>query len=110
MVDLVKLEELRKFLDGSGTLEGVSFGEKPRTRTANFWWRKHLAAIDEARAEIERLREALKGFTRVADAFPWVKPEHEDGTFLWTDGRTNGKQISIGQLRRAAALIREQEE
>lgn len=32
------------FLDGSGPLDGVQFGEKHPTEKGSFWWRKHLRA------------------------------------------------------------------
>lgn len=61
--------------------------------------KEHLDAKD---AEIERLREALTPFAK--EAFRYEPPEGDDDMKAWDS------QFSIGQLRRAAAIIREQEE
>lgn len=36
--------EVVDFLNGSGSLDGVWFGEKPEGVKASFWWRNHLPA------------------------------------------------------------------
>ncbi|MBW1249880.1 hypothetical protein I7860_24705 [Pseudomonas tolaasii] len=42
-----RLQQVLKFLDGSGELDGCSFGDQ-RPGHAKFWWRLHLrACIDE---------------------------------------------------------------
>lgn len=42
-----RLQQVLKFLDGSGELDGFSFGDQ-RPGHAKFWWRHHLrACIDE---------------------------------------------------------------
>ena len=65
-----RLRTLRSYLDGSGDLEGVSFGVRRGDRA--FWWRKHLTVVDEAAttidtqaAEIERLRASLAAHEEV---------------------------------------------
>ena len=59
-----RLQEIRAFLDGSGELNGLSFGDRtvhPATgKPVSFWWRRELTALDEAAAEIARLAEALR--------------------------------------------------
>lgn len=44
------LAEVAAFLDGSGTLDGVAFGERHPTEPGAYWWRKHLRAALAARA------------------------------------------------------------
>ena len=45
--------ELRDFLDGAYTLDGVWFGERHPNESGAFWWRKHMrAVIDEIAATL----------------------------------------------------------
>ncbi len=44
------LAEVAAFLDGSGTLDGVAFGERHPTEPGAYWWRKHLSAALAPRA------------------------------------------------------------
>lgn len=54
MMDIVeRLDRLRTFLAGAGSLNGRWFGDDVKPR---FWWRKELVRIDDAAAEIIRLR------------------------------------------------------
>lgn len=47
------LEDVRMFLCGEATLDGLSFGEVVPSRPV-FWWRKHLrAAVAHAKADRE---------------------------------------------------------
>jgi len=51
--DLIeRLKDLRRFLDGSGDLEGRSFGERHPIVAGAFWWRRHLTRIDKAAAAL----------------------------------------------------------
>lgn len=45
-----ELEQLRKFLDGSGPLMGAHFGEA--RLTGAFWWRRYLDVMDLAAAAL----------------------------------------------------------
>lgn len=51
------LAEVAAFLDGSGTLCGCWFGEKPEGEIGNFWWRKYLRSALAARPTTEPVRE-----------------------------------------------------
>jgi hypothetical protein len=44
-----KADELIAFLDGSGPLDGVWFGEEHPTEPGRFWWRKYLPALSQVR-------------------------------------------------------------
>lgn len=130
MVDLVKLEELAKaatpgpwkqhlvddttvicpqreicctFAEG-GLNDDLDFNSDTEQFEADaaFIAAANPAAILELLAEIERLREALTPFAK--EAFRYEPPEGDDDMKAWDS------QFSIGQLRRAAAIIREQEE
>lgn len=86
-----RLLTLRSYLDGSGDLEGVSFGMRPATKPA-FWWRKHLTAIDEAAttidtqaAEIERLRASLAEAVGVLRPFGEAADAADDADDLVDD-------------------------
>lgn len=52
--------ELRRFLDGTGDLEGRSFGDDPPKVAgypARFWWRRELPRIDAALTLLRQLQE-----------------------------------------------------
>lgn len=102
MVDLVKLEELKARLLRMDTPGSPNFlvdkDGKPIAREA-------AAALSSARAEIERLREALKPFAELAKHFT----NAPDDGWIWR--AEEPLEITVGHLRcAAAALIREQEE
>src|SRR3954466_2369231 len=74
------LRELRGFLDGSGGIEGASFGESHPTKRGNWWWRSYLARIDQAIAalstesiDVERLRELIYWLDR-----KWARHKEEE--------------------------------
>jgi hypothetical protein len=49
--DAVKADELIAFLDGSGPLDGVWFGETHPTEPGRFWWRKYLPALTQVKKQ-----------------------------------------------------------
>jgi hypothetical protein len=52
--DAVKADELIAFLDGSGPLDGVWFGEEHPTLKGKFWWRKYLPALSQVRKQARK--------------------------------------------------------
>lgn len=60
------LGELADFLDGSGTLDGIAFGELHPTEPGRYWWRKHL-------------RAAIAAVHRATPAFPAATAAMERG-------------------------------
>ena len=81
-----RLTRLRKFLDGSGALERLWFGDRVPGRKA-FWWRLgHLSDIDEAaqtiatlQAQLEDARGAIKALSKAIDTARDTIPDEEEG-------------------------------
>jgi hypothetical protein len=42
-------DEVLAFLRGTGPLDGVWFGDRPDGERGNFWWRKHLSALEASK-------------------------------------------------------------
>lgn len=58
-VDVQKLRELVAFLDGSGEMDGASFGDRI-PGVPPYWWRKELPKITSLLDEVERLRSQAR--------------------------------------------------
>jgi hypothetical protein len=68
--DAVNVSELIEFLDGSGPLDGVWFGEEHPTLKGKFWWRKYLPALSQVR------KQALLEAAEICDQFDVCDPKY----------------------------------
>ena len=56
-----QLEEVLAFLDGTGELRGMSFGEIPDGERGKYWWRKHLKELAPTLRRALAALEAVEG-------------------------------------------------
>ncbi len=61
-----EVQELIRFLQGAGPLDGVWFGDPHPTEKGAFWWRKRLATLSAVQALPDYLRGYKDGLSHAA--------------------------------------------
>jgi hypothetical protein len=85
-------DDVFKFLQGEGPLDGAWFGDKPAGERGDFWWRKHLSA------EVERLTQERDQLIERCAVAAWM--HHMD------TARKHGVSPAVHQDYCAASAIR----
>lgn len=66
---VAELRELEKFLDGSGDIDGITYGERHPDYRGNYWWRALLH---------ERFFQAIQALEQMAEndaRYRWLRAE-----------------------------------
>jgi hypothetical protein len=103
----VTAAQLLAFLDGSGQIDGVGFGDRHPTLPGAFWWRRFLPLLAQPPAQQAVMRQALDALTRLRDRDVWRITESDE----WCDDERADEWITAEHqgLNAIAALSATQE-